>query len=73
MSVLNMNFPTGLAHGALGWWDEVIFLGIIIVFLGLMGVSWLRSRNIEADEIDPAQVNQETTTETDSPERFRLD
>lgn len=34
-----------LAHGALGYWDEVIFIGIVIIFIGFMGSSWIKSRN----------------------------
>ena len=44
--------PFILAHGALGAFDEIIFLGIALVFLGMMGWSWLRSQQMEADEID---------------------
>ncbi len=35
-----------LAHGALGVWDELIFLGITVVFALIMVFSWLRSRNL---------------------------
>jgi hypothetical protein len=49
-----MSTPILLAHGALGVWDEVIFLTIGAVFLIMMGVSWLRSRNI-APEPDSAE------------------
>lgn len=35
-----------LAHGALGVWDELIFLGITVVFALIMVLSWLRSRNL---------------------------
>lgn len=41
-----------LAHGALGPFDEIIFVGIAVVFLCMMGLSWLRSQQMEADEID---------------------
>ena len=66
-----MHIPIILAHGALGAFDEMIFLGIAIVFLGLMGVSWFKSRNIpdELEEEKPA----DTTPEPESPDRFRLD
>lgn len=36
--------PIILAHGALGIWDEVIFIGVAAVFLAMMGISWVRSR-----------------------------
>ena len=39
-----------LAHGALGPFDEIIFFGIALVFLGMMGWSWLRSQALEEDE-----------------------
>lgn len=57
-----------LAHGALGWWDELIFLGIIVVFVGMMIVSWFTSRDdeFEADDLMPK-------TKNDDPERFQLD
>lgn len=39
--------PPILAHGALGAYDEIIFLGIAVAFLGMMGLSWLRSQQID--------------------------
>lgn len=56
-----------LAHGALGVWDEVIFLGITVVFALIMAYSWLRSRRLaEEDEeegvpagADPFGLDQE--------------
>ena len=36
--------PPILAHGALGYWDELIFLGVGVLFIGMMIVSWLRNR-----------------------------
>jgi len=39
-----------LAHGALGNWDEIFFLGIAIVFTAFMGMSWWRSREFEIEE-----------------------
>ena len=35
-----------LAHGQLGAWDELIFLGITVLFALIMVFSWLRSRNL---------------------------
>ena len=46
--------PVILAHGALGPFDEIIFLGIAVVFLGMMGVSWARSQQLPDEEIDAA-------------------
>ena len=39
-----------LAHGQLGAWDELIFLGITVLFALIMVFSWLRSRNLAPDE-----------------------
>jgi len=39
-----MNLPVILAHGALGIWDEVVFILIGLIFLGMMLISWFRSR-----------------------------
>lgn len=64
-----MSIPVILAHGALGPFDEIIFLGVGFIFLGMMGLSWLRSRNeILEEEQENAPDDQE-----ESPERFRLD
>lgn len=46
--------PLVLAHGALGWWDEIIFLGVIIVFLAIMGYSWVKSRSATLDADPPS-------------------
>jgi hypothetical protein len=68
-----MNIPVLLAHGALGIYDELIFGGVGVVFLVMMGISWLRSRN--APELDEPIVTQDETPaeEVEKPERFRLD
>lgn len=62
------------AHGALGAFDELIFLGTGLIFLGMMGLSWYRSRN----EIAVAEESQPENTpaqdaEDQSPEHFRLE
>ncbi len=76
-----------LAHGALGWADELIFLGVIIAFLGMMGVAWFRSRGMDYDSADlmpdnpPPQENKTADagaadSDSDSAneeERFQLD
>ncbi|MCY4147424.1 MAG: hypothetical protein OXE95_08960 [Chloroflexi bacterium] len=51
--------PPILAHGALGPYDELIFLGVAVAFLGMMGISWLRSQQIEDAEFDPRQSDGE--------------
>jgi hypothetical protein len=67
-----MNFPYYLilAHGALGWWDELIFLGIITLFVGIMIFSWFQSRgdNFEATDLMP-----EPKINTETSERFELE
>ena len=47
--------PVILAHGALGPFDEIIFIGIAVIFLGMMGLSWLRSQALEDDELDAGE------------------
>ncbi len=61
-----------LAHGALGWYDELIFLGIIVIFGGLMFVSWFRSRGSDYEQTD-LMPEQPDTGDSDSSERFQLD
>ncbi len=65
-----MFYSIFLAHGTLGWWDELVFLGIIVIFLGMMGVSWFRSRGMDYDEQD---LMPQAPQESDGEERFRLD
>lgn len=60
-----------LAHGALGAADELIFAGVVVIFLVMMGVSWVRSRSVDLDpETPPAGTPED---QPDSPDRFRLD
>ena len=42
--------PVILAHGALGPFDEIIFLGIAVAFLAMMGLSWLRSQQLPEED-----------------------
>jgi len=55
-----MPFTPILAHGALGAFDEIIFLGVAAIFLVMMGVSWFTSRN-SAQNTD-LETNDTTTT-----------
>lgn len=48
--------PVILAHGALGPFDEIIFIGVAVIFLGMMGVSWLRSQELEDDPLDAGEA-----------------
>jgi hypothetical protein len=61
-----------LAHGALGPWDEVIFLGIAVVFMIFMGISWVRSRAMEPDFEDADLIDDDETDDIRSPDRFEL-
>ena len=65
-----MNIPLILAHGSLGSWDELIFLGVAVIFLVMMGISWFKSRtNNPTIEVpaDPAAPDE------NPPDHFRLD
>ena len=48
--------PILLAHGSLGAFDELIMLGIAVVFVGMMAISWFKSRmtdvHLENDDTD---------------------
>jgi hypothetical protein len=72
-----MHLPIILAHGVLGGWDELIFLGVAAIFLTMMGISWVRSRNstlpLEAPEKPAASEPTPTASETDTPDHFRLE
>ncbi|MGJ3240363.1 MAG: hypothetical protein ACFE0Q_16770 [Anaerolineae bacterium] len=63
-----------LAHGALGWYDELVFLGIIVIFAGMMLVSWFRSRSDDYEQTDlmPHAPDHEPT-KNEAGERFQLD
>ncbi len=36
-----------LAHGALGRYDELVYAGIAVIFVVMMGMSWVRSQSLE--------------------------
>jgi hypothetical protein len=63
-----MYLPLILAHGALGAFDELIYLGIAVIFVGFMVVSWLRARNQESEDDE-----QTPPTSKKSTDRFKLD
>jgi nitrogen fixation-related uncharacterized protein len=48
-----------LAHGALGAFDEIIFVSIAIVFIGMMAFSWFKSQQLPDDETDEPVISQE--------------
>ncbi len=61
--------PVIVAHGALGVWDEVIYLSIAAIFVAFMVISWLRSRGQEPEESAPATP----TRSKRKPDHFKLD
>ena len=63
-----LDMPIILAHGALGPFDEIIFLGIAVVFLVMMGLSWLRSQELEGDDLGGGENPRATEAE-----RFELE
>lgn len=67
-----MNLPIFLAHGALGPWDEVIFLSVFAIFAAIMGVAWVRSRAIGDDDLDEKQIQSSDDAADESPDRFTL-
>jgi hypothetical protein len=65
--------PALLAHGAFGEWDELIFLGVVVIFIAIMGVVWVRSRNTEY-EFDQDTASADTSPDEQAAgDRFRLD
>ncbi|MEO8610003.1 MAG: hypothetical protein ABI690_19070 [Chloroflexota bacterium] len=72
-----MHLPIILAHGALGGWDELIFLGVGAIFITMMGISWVKSRNstvpLEEPEKTVPSEPAPTESDTDSPDHFRLE
>ena len=60
--------PVILAHGALGPFDEIIFLSIAVVFLAMMGISWVRSQQLPDEEMEADSESQESDRE-----RFELE
>jgi hypothetical protein len=67
-----MFMPIILAHGALGPWDELIFLGVAAIFLTMMGISWVRSRT-DNPIIEQTDESDTVPAEENSPDHFRLD
>lgn len=59
-----MKIPIFLAHGALGGFDEVIMIGVSVVFVVMMGVSWIKSRSME-----PILEDEEESNDNDPDEQ----
>lgn len=68
-----MTVPILLAHGTLGSWDEMIFLGVVVIFISMLGVSWVRSRAIEPEFEDEEDFFTSETQPKDEADRFKLD
>lgn len=68
-----MFIPTILAHGALGSWDELIFLGVAAIFLTMMGISWVRSRTNNPTIDDQTDDSNPAPVEEKSPDHFPLE
>lgn len=54
--------PVILAHGALGAFDEIVFLCIALVFVAMMAFSWLRSQRLPPED-EEANANHAEHTE----------
>ena len=67
-----MIFTPLLAHGALGPWDELIFLCVFVIFVIIMGISWVRSRALGDDDLDEEAATPETQDAGDVDDRFAL-
>lgn len=67
-----MTFTPLLAHGALGPWDELIFLSVFVIFVIIMGISWVRSRALGDDDLDEEAATPETQDAGDGDDRFAL-
>jgi hypothetical protein len=67
-----MFIPTILAHGALGPWDELIFLGVAAIFLTMMGISWVRSRT-NNPTIEATEDSNTIPADENSPDHFPLE
>lgn len=71
-----MQIPVFVAHGALGGFDELIFAGVAVVFVVMMGVSWMRSRAFEPEWEEDAvdgQSSEQSSEQSEMTERFPLD
>lgn len=63
-----------LAHGALGNYDELVYLAIAVIFVSMMGISWFRSRMTEYDDDQRRDVTPAPVEDTEqSADRFTLD
>lgn len=65
-----------LAHGALGAFDEIVFVSVAIIFVVMMAISWFRSQRLSdesSDRDDNTTFDEKVMMqETPDPERFEL-
>lgn len=61
-----------LAHGALGGFDELIFAGVGVVFVVMMVMSWIRSRNAPLDYEDDELTSPAPENPADGPDHVNL-
>jgi hypothetical protein len=61
-----------LAHGNLGFWDEVVFITLAAIFIGFMLFSWFRSRQLN-EELDQQKPTPSSLTPHREGERFELE
>lgn len=62
---------TLLAHGALGPYDEIVFISIALVFIAMMTVSWFRSQQLEDDDLE-MNDSVPSNDHENPPEHFEL-
>ena len=68
-----MSFHPILAHGALGNWDEIVFISIAAIFLLMMGISWVRSRaSTPVAKTETPVQPVESASEPESSDHFTL-
>jgi len=60
-----------LAHGLLGGFDEVIFVSIAVIFVGMMGFSWFRSQQLP-DDIETMSQDDAINNTSDTTDHFEL-
>ena len=58
------------AHGVLGALDEVIFFAVVVIFVGMMAISWMRSQSSPTEE--EAEIPPPDSAPTPEENRFEL-
>ncbi|MBE2181958.1 MAG: hypothetical protein IAE89_00915 [Anaerolineae bacterium] len=68
--------PVILAHGALGIFDELIFIAVALIFISMMAYAWWRSRSAPLDNDTAAQSEaqpEDSPDSTQDTDRFHLE